>query len=134
MNDLNNTLDKLKDIKASQVIQIDFTPYIFLAIAIVIVGFLIILFFVFFKNKKRKRLDAKQIAKNNLKNINFKKDSTKDIVYTFTVNGYECLDEKHKDEFNQIVKNLEPYKYKKDVKKISKDLISDMKEYIKVRV
>ncbi len=132
MNDLNIT-DKLKDIKASQIIQIDFTPYIFVALAIVIIGFIIIIAFMFLNKKRRKKLTKEQIAKQNLKNIDFNAN-TKDIVYSFTVNGYDCLDEKNKDEFLHIVKKLEPHKYKKDVKKISKDLIDDMKEYIKVRV
>jgi hypothetical protein len=131
MNDLNVT-DKLKDIKPSQIIQIDFTPYIYIAIAIALIGFILILIFVL-KNKKRKRLTKEEQAKKNLKSIDFK-GNTKDIVYSFTVNGYDCLDEKNKNEFMSIVKKLEPYKYKKDVKKLSDDLIDDMKDYIRVRV
>jgi len=133
MNDLNNTIDKLKDIKASQVLQIDFTPYIFMGVSIILIGFLIIIAFIFLKNKRKKRLTKVQIAKNNLKNMDFTQ-STKDIVYTFTINAYECLDEKNKDELDQIIKKLEPYKYKKVVTSLSDDLISDMKDYIRVRV
>ena len=133
MNDLNNTIDKLKDIKASQVLQIDFTPYIFMGVSIILVGFLIIIAFIFFKNKRKKRLTKVQIAKNTLKNMNFKSD-TKDLAYTFTINTYECLDEKNKDELDQIIKKLESYKYKKVVTSLSDDLISDMKDYIRVRV
>ena len=128
-----NNLDKLKDIKPSQIIQIDFTPYIFMGIAIVLVGFIVIGLFIFFKSKKRVRITRVQKAKNTLKSMDFKSD-TKSIVYNFSVNGYECLDDKNKDEFNQLLQKLEVYKYKQTVNKLPDDLISDMKEYIKVRV
>ena len=128
-----NNLDKLKDIKASQIIQIDFTPYIFIAIGILIVGFIVIGLFIFFKGKKRVRITRVQKAKNILKAMDFKSD-TKSIVYNFSVNGYECLDDKNKDEFNHLLQKLEIYKYKQTVNKLPDDLIADMKEYIKVRV
>ena len=128
-----NDLDKLKDIKASSVIQIDFLPYILSGLTLVIVIVLLIGLFIYFKNKKNKRPTKVQIAKQNLKNIDFSKD-TKDIVYNFTINASECLDAKNQDELEQIVRKLEPYKYKKVVTKISSDLIEDMKDYIKVRV
>jgi hypothetical protein len=133
MNDLNNTIDKLKDIKASNIIQIDFLPYILMSGGFIVVLTLIIFLILYFKNKRKKKPNKIEIAKQNLKNLDFTKD-TKDIVYGFTVNAYECLDDKNKDELEQIIKKLEPYKYKKVVTKISNDLIDDMKDYIKVRV
>jgi len=133
MNDSNNIIDKLKDIKASTVIQIDFTPYILSIITIVLILIVFTILFLYLKNKKRIRLTKKQIAQNNLRNLDFNKD-TKQIVYSFSINGYESLDDKNKDEFEQIIRKLEPYKYKKVVTNISSDLVSDMKEYIKVRV
>jgi len=133
MNDLNTTLDKLKDIKSSSVLQIDFLPYILISLAVLAVIVLLIGLFIYIKNKKNKRPTKIQIAKQNLKNMDFSKD-TKDIVYKFTINAYECLDDNNKDELEQIVRKLEPYKYKKVVTKISIDLLDDMKDYIKVRV
>ena len=133
MNDLNNTLDKLKDIKASNIIQIDFLPYILVCFGILVVIVCLIFLFIYLKNKRKKRPTKIQLAKKNLKNIDFTQN-TKEIVYYFTINAYDCLEDKNKEELEQLVQKLEPYKYKKVVTKINKDLIDDMNEYIKARV
>ena len=133
MNDLNNTLDKLKDIKSSNIIQIDFLPYIFIGTCLIILLIVLVMTIIYFKNKRKKKPSKIQIAKQNLKNMDFSKD-TKEIVYRFTVNAYECLEDKNKDELEQLVSKLEPYKYKQVVTNVSPDLIEDMKDYIKVRV
>lgn len=128
-----NNLDTLKDIKSSSIIQVDFLPYIFSLVSLLFIIIVLVVLFIYFKNKRRKKLSKEQIAKNNLKNLDFN-TNTKELVYSFTINGYECLDEKNKDEFEQIVRKLTPFKYKRKVDTLSGDLISDMQDYIKVRV
>jgi len=128
-----NELDKLKDIKVASIIQIDFLPYMYVVLAFVLFIFVIIVFIMFFKNKKRVKVTKEQLAKQALLTMDFTLD-TKSIVYCFTVNGYECLEDKNKDEFEQILQKLESYKYKKVVTQLSDELIEDMKDYIKVRV
>ena len=123
-------MDKLKDIKNIENITIDFTNYfIFLALLI----FFIIVVIIFFKIRKKK-LTKSQKASVYLKNIDFKSYDDKNLAYEFTLYGYECVQDHYKDEFLKIVRQLEQYKYKKNVKKIDKDLIEQMKDYIRVRI
>ena len=123
-------MDKLKDIKSIEHISIDFTNYfIFAALCIL----LIVVIVVFLKTRKKK-LTKSQKASIYLKTIDFKSYDDKTLAYEFTLYGYECVQAHYEDEFSKIVRQLEQYKYKKDVKKIDKDLIEQMKDYIKVRV
>ncbi len=124
-------LDKLKDIKQIEIIPVDFSIY-FIAISIGIILFSIVLYLSM--RKKIKKLTKKQIAKQYLKQLDFDKLSSKQIAYDFTLYGYDCVEEHYKDEFQKIVSQLAPYKYKKDVPQIDFDLIDQMKDYIKVRV
>jgi len=124
-------LDQLKDIKAVEVIVIDFTFY-FIFITLFIILFVVLVYF--FTMRKKKRITKEQIAKKNLINLDFKIYDSKELAYKFTLYGHGCVQEYFKDEFVQIVEQLEKYKYKKLVQDIDEDLISQMQDYIKVRV
>jgi hypothetical protein len=125
-------LEKLKDIKALEIINIDFTSYI-IAIGLIVVVLLIGFLIYFYIKHTNKKSTKEQIAKKYLKNMSYNRDS-KLIAYDFTLYGYDCINPKFKDEYETIVEKLEQYKYKKDVALINEDLISDIKEYIKVRL
>ena len=122
-------MEELKDIKG--IIDVpDYSLWILLSI-IVCVIFSLVLAIYFFKNrrKKRKKPTLKQIAMKNLKEINF--DDTKCAVYTFCENFQYFIDEKNKESFEQLQKELEIYKYKKEVEKLSEELINKIKSMIK---
>ena len=109
-------MEELKDIKG--IIDVpDYSLWILLSI-IVCVIFSLVLAIYFFKNrrKKRKKPTLKQIAMKNLKEINF--DDTKCAVYTFCENFQYFIDEKNKESFEQLQKELEIYKYKKEIEKL----------------
>ncbi len=125
-------MDKLKDIKPSQIINIDFYFYINILIAILII--VIIYYFIkYLINKKKKKLTTYDISSNFLKNMSFDEE-TKEIVYSFTLHGANCVSKKSQDEYIQIVSELEQYKYKKDVQSISLSTINNMKNFIKVHI
>jgi len=122
-------VEELKDIKG--IIDVpDYSLWILLSM-IVCVIFSLVLAIYFFKNrrKKRKKPTLKQIAMKNLKEINF--DDTKCAVYTFCENFQYFIDEKNKESFEQLQKELEIYKYKKEVEKLSEEQINKIKSMIK---
>ena len=123
-------LKELKDIRAIEIIPIDFLSY-FLTISGFIIASVVLYYFL---TKKKKKPTKQQLATKNLKELDFEKFSDKTIAYQFTLYGYICLQKHYEDEFLKIVRQLEKYKYKKNVDKIDSDLISQMKEYIKVRL
>ena len=128
-NNIQDPLSSLKDIKTIVSIP-DYSLYILIAIISIV---LIVLFFIVYKYvtriRKTKQLSAKQIAFNKLKNLDYK--NTKDVVYSFTIEGSLFVNEKNKDIFEQIQKELEEFKYKKDVQKLPNNLQNKIKEYIK---
>lgn len=123
-------LKELKDIREIEIIPIDFLFY-FLAIS----GFIIVVAALFyFLTRKTKKPTKEQLAKGYLKKLDFKKLSDKTLAYEFTLYGHICLQKYYEDEFFKIVRQLERYKYKKDIDKMDSYIISQMKEYIKVRL
>jgi hypothetical protein len=127
-----NDLAKLKDIKNVEFIQVDFLPY-YIGFGLFLV-FILLIFIIYFRLKKaKKKATKRQLAVINLKKMNFN-NSSKTIAYNFTINGKICLNEKFEDEYNSIVNKLKDFKYKRDVKNISNDLIDEIKEYIKARI
>ena len=122
-------MEELKDIKG--IIEVpDYSLWILLSIIACVVFCLIILIY-FFKNKrkKRKKPTLKQIAMKNLKEINF--DDTKGAVYSFCENFQYFIDEKNKESFEQLQKELEIYKYKKEIEKLSDEQKNRIKNMIK---
>jgi flagellar biosynthesis/type III secretory pathway M-ring protein FliF/YscJ len=122
-------VEELKDIKG--IIEVpDYSLWILISIIVTIIFFIAITIY-FFKNrrKKRKKLTLKQIAMKNLKEIDF--NDTKDTVYAFCENFQYFIDEKNKESFEELQKELEMYKYKKKIEKISKELEDRIKSMIK---
>jgi len=127
-----DTISQLRQIKPMQIITIDYTPYYIytaLFILILILGFILY----FFINKSKVRLTTSQKSQKYLKNMDFKMTS-KNIAYNFTIHAKICLNIQYEDDYNNIVNKLVEFKYKKDVKDIPKDLIKEIKEYIRVCV
>ncbi|MDD4330694.1 MAG: hypothetical protein PHD79_12175 [Aliarcobacter sp.] len=122
-------MEELKDIKG--IIEVpDYSLWILLSIIACVVFCLIILVY-FFKNrrKKRKKPSLKQIAMKNLKEIDF--DNTKSTVYSFCENFQYFINEKNKESFEQLQKELEIYKYKKEIEKLSDEQKNRIKNMIK---
>ena len=122
-------LTKFKDIQQSEIIIIDFSLYLI----ITVICILIFSFTMYFLMKKRNlKLTKKELIFKKLKDINFDSLNSKKIIYDFTIYGKESLNLKYKDEFEEILYMIEPYKYIKEDNKLTKVIISKMKNYIKV--
>jgi hypothetical protein len=121
----------LRDIKASQTIEISLLPY-FLSLTFLILFIVGILLYFMLRTKKKPT--KKQLAIRHLKSIDFDKLEDKQIAYQFCAYGYQCLEEHYKDEFKKIEGQLEVFKYKKEIPKLDKDLKDQMIDYIKVRL
>jgi hypothetical protein len=124
-------IEQLKDIKPSQTIQIDLVPY-FLGVTAFVV--LIVAIILFFTLRKKKKPTQRQRAIVHLKSMNFDTLEDKQIAYQFCQYGHQCLEDHYQDEFFKIERQLEAFKYKKEVPIIDEDLKSQMKDYIKVRL
>jgi len=124
-------LDKLKDIKNIVELKIDFLPYILIFVAIIALSLLI---YFILKLKGKKKLTKKEKIKKYLKNYNYNLEA-KRIAYDFSIMAKEVIDKKDLDEYKKIVNELEKYKYKKEVPaKLPKELIDEIKEFIRVRI
>jgi len=127
-------LEKLKDIKPPVEVH-DTSFIIFSAILFAIaVSIGVSIYFLVKKRLKRKkrRKSERELALESIKNIDFGK--TKDAVYEFSESGYVLVkdDPEKLKEFEKIVKELEKYKYKKEIEPLSKEDIKKMKDFIKV--
>ncbi len=127
-----NELAKLKDIKAPVHIDTfwqEAAIYAGAGLGLLMLGLLIALLYLFIFKKKRRKLTKRELALNALKNINY--SDTKNAVYTFSINAQKLIDKEHKDELEHLLKDLEKYKYKKEVTALEPGDIERMKEMIK---
>ncbi len=121
-------LAQFKDIQAIETIHIDFTLY-FLIITICILLFSFILYIL--TKKKTVKLTKKELIIQKLKNIDFNTLDTKKIIYNFTIYGKGSLGKECKERFEEILNQIEPYKYIEENKQLTTQLKKSMKDYIK---
>ncbi|CZE46997.1 DUF6568 family protein [Campylobacter geochelonis] len=117
----------LKDIKG--IVGLQASP-LYLIILVVVVLLVVVLLAVFLKPKKRKKVKKtqKQIAYEKLKNIDF--SDTKQAVYDFSQNYAFFVNQSNKVEFESFEKELEIYKYKKDIPNLSQDDKDKIKSFV----
>lgn len=122
-------MEGLKDIKGLVEVP-DYSLWILLSIVIFVIFFIILIIYLY-KNKRRrkKKPTFEQIARKNLKEIDF--SNTKNTVYTFSENFQYFINEENKEAFKKLQKELEAYKYKKDIDELPSKLEENIKELIK---
>ena len=113
-----DVLSKLHDIKELEKIP-DYSVFIFSIL--IFLGIIIVLtsIFLFLKYLKNKKISDRKTYYNILKNIDF--SDSKKAAYTIT--KYSRLlasNDREKKLANELIEELEFFKYKKDVKKIDK--------------
>ena len=127
-----NELDSLKDIKPPVEVP-DFSFWLFVGlITILILSLFVLIYWFKFKKrtKRRKRFDIKLEAREKLSRIDF--TDSKKAVYTFDEylpvligDNLELM-----QEFENLQRDLEKYKYKRDVPKLSEQDKRRMKKLI----
>jgi uncharacterized membrane protein YgaE (UPF0421/DUF939 family) len=122
-------VEELKDIKG--IIEVpDYSLWILLSIIIGVIFSLVLIIYFFRKRKRRrKKLTLEQTAMKNLKEINF--ENTKNAVYTFSEDFQYFINDKNKESFENLQKELEIYKYKKQIDQLSEELKTSMKTLIR---
>ena len=118
----------LKDIKP--IVEIPDNSLVILSVSLFVVLIIGVLLYLLLKPKRRrkKKLTPFEIKKEELKSINY--DDDKEVAYRFTTHAVEFLNEKNRDEYEKIVKELEPYKYKKEIPKMDEELKEKIKRFI----
>jgi len=126
---IQNNLSQLKDIKPIVEVH-DMSLYYLIAIITLILAIGIFIAYKYFTRiKKSKKPTAKQIAFEKLKKLDY--SHTKEVVYCFSVEGFLFVNEKNKEQFQSLEKELENFKYKKDVENLPQKLIQEIKNFIK---
>jgi hypothetical protein len=130
MGSLENSLNQLKEIKPPVIIDISFYEILYYGgISIIAASILALLWSLLFNRRKRRRLSPKEIALNELKNLNF--EDTKEAVYKFSINSKLLAKNEQKSELYGILHQLEKYKYRKDIPELEQKDIEVMKSFIK---
>jgi flagellar biosynthesis/type III secretory pathway M-ring protein FliF/YscJ len=122
-------MEQLRDIK--DIVEVH--EHSFETLIGIIVFSLVILLVIFYlyknRRRRRKKLSPKELALNSLKSIDY--SDSKEVAYRFTTNGFLWLNEENKKEYQDIEKELLPYKYKKEVPQLDKGLENRIKNFIK---
>ena len=126
---ISNPLSQLKDIKPIVEVHTN-SLYILIAISAVVCLVLFIIAFKYFTRiQKTKQAPKKKLILDQLKSLDY--SDTKSVVYSFSVDCFLFVDDKNKEEFKSIEKELDQFKYKKDVDKLPDELIKRVQEFIK---
>ena len=125
-----NELKDLKDIKG--IVEVNtFNPLWLLLILLLVL--IVIALVIYYKKRRKKRrrfkLSAKELAKQRVENIDW--SDAKSIAYTFSQDVAEFVDESNKSQYNEILKELDEYKYKKEVPNMDSKLKDRIKKFIK---
>lgn len=123
-------INSLQDIMQNETVFIDYYKYIYLTIFLLLF-FISLVFLIKSFNKKEKIVfTKKQIAIKNLKNLDFNTPKQKQFLYDFTIFAKECQDEKTKEKLDEILKQIEPFKYQKDEIVLDESIKKKLKEYV----
>ncbi len=111
----------LRDIKPNVTI-IDYQWWGFIFLVFILALMIIYLIYKFFKKQKDENLQI-------LKNLDF--NDSKKVAYTFSKLARNYINEKNKDLFEEIEKELIQYKYKPSVPKINKNTKEKIKKFLR---
>ena len=116
----NEVLSKLNDIKELEKIP-DNSFFIFLAIVFIVIVISLIILFSIIKFLKNKKLNPRKQYYKILENIDF--ENPKNFAYTFTkYSRLLAINEREIKLSNEIIEELEKYKYKKEVENLDETI------------
>jgi len=114
-------LKQLRDIKPNATI-IDYQFYFFIVLILLGIALAVLLILKLLKKKKNNPYLIK------LKNLNF--NNSKKTAYEFSEYAKFFINEENKEFYEEIVKELEKYKYKPVVDDLDKEIIKKMQKFI----
>jgi len=124
-------LKNLKDIKPPIEIS-DYSLWILVAIILLAFTFFVIIAYILKKKFRKKRYFFKsdlELARERIKSIDY--SNPKSVTYIFIEDVSKFVKPNRAQEYNSILKDLDDYKYKKEVPQISKALQARIKNFIK---
>ncbi|WP_331774249.1 hypothetical protein [Sulfurospirillum sp. 1612] len=119
--------EKLRDIKGIVAIT-DYSLYYLIALCVVILILIGLAIYWYLQPRRRKKPTAKALALKKLKNINF--ENQKEVAYLFCLNSIYFVNEKNEAKYNELVKKLERFKYKKEVPMLDDALKKEIQDFI----
>lgn len=121
-------LSKLNDIKELEKIP-DNSFFIFLALVLVFMILLILIIFSLIKFIKNKKPNQKKVYYKILEDINF--ENPKEFAYTFTkYSKFLISNDREKKLANELIEELEKYKYKKVVENLDEEIKAKYKIFM----
>lgn len=122
-------MENLKDIK--DIVDVpEYSLFILIgAIAITLIILSIAIYFFKNRRRRRKKPTPKELALKALNSIDY--NNTKEVVYGFEEHAGVFIDEKNQEDFENIKKELEVYKYKKDIPQLDTKVEEKIKAFIK---
>ncbi len=103
--------NQFQDIMPIEDITIDYSVYFIYIGVFVFILLLAYLFKKFLFKKKEVQLSQKEISINELKALDLDSDS-KEVLYRFTLLAKDCVEDKER--LDLVLKQIEPFKYKKE--------------------
>ena len=124
-------LKNLKDIKPPVEIS-DYSLWVFIAVILLaLVIFAIVAYILKRKLRKKRRFFKSdlELARERIEAIDY--SNPKSVAYTFIEDVSKFVEPNRSQEYNSILRELEDYKYKKEVPQMSEELQAKIKNFIK---
>jgi len=124
-------LKNLKDIKPPVEIS-DYSLWVFVAVILLaLVIFAMVAYILKRKLRKKRRFFKSdlELARERIEAIDY--SNPKSVAYTFIEDVSKFVEPNRSQEYNSILRELEDYKYKKEVPQMSKELQAKIKNFIK---
>ncbi len=123
-------MEKLKSIKPLVDIP-DYSFYLYLLFILVATTLAAVLVYLLFRVMSRKKISEKEEIKKRLRALDL--EDAKKVAYEITRYGrYLVSDESKARLYEDLVKKLTPYKYKKGVPPLSEELKKEIKLFLQV--
>lgn len=121
----------LKDIKGIVTVADDSLFTLGVVVAVLLLIAIGVTYMIVGKRRVKRRFipTAKELAKENIEHLNY--DDPKNVVYTFGEDVKLFVDEKNRLVYEDILKALEPYKYKKEVPPLDESVKKRIKTFVK---
>ena len=122
-------MEGLRDIKDVVEVQEHSLAMLIALIVMVLLLFAVALYLFKNRRRRRKKLTAREIALEKLRSLDY--SNPKEVVYSFEADGELFVNEKNRDNFEKIKKELEIYKYKRDVPPLDEGVKKEIEQFIK---
>ena len=123
-------MEKLRDIKLLVEIP-DYSFYLYILVMIVVTLLAALMLFFLIRKLSKKRLNQREQILQRLRSLSF--DNPKEVAYQMTKYGrYLVKDESSARLYEDLVRKLTKYKYKKNVKPFDDELKKEIKLFLQV--